>query len=141
MLAKGRVFVVMPFKKETEDLWEIGIRETCERLGLECIRADKLTEPGFLVAQMYKQIELADLIIGEMSERNPNVFYEIGYAHARGKVTLLLADRYEALSAFDTSGFRHQIHEGRVTRVREILEEVLPTCLPGGELLLRVAIS
>jgi hypothetical protein len=132
---RSRIFTVMPIRPETEDLWELGIKETCEKLGFECDRADKLREPGFIVTQIYDQIRTADLVIGEMTGNNPNVFYEVGYAHALGIPTVLLASSREDLKAFDLSGVRHQIHEGRITKVREILETTLPHCLPGGEVI------
>jgi hypothetical protein len=138
------VFVVMPISARTDDLWHLGIRETCARLGWNCTRADAITEPGFIVTQIHGQLSSADVVIGEMSERNPNVFYEIGYAHALGKHTILLAGSSEDLIAFDTQGFRHFLHSGSAFRVRKILEEVLPAVeshvchtpsVPGGETL------
>jgi len=138
------VFTVMPISERTEDLWHLGIHETCTRLGWDCTRADAITEPGFIVSQIHSQLNSADVVIGEMTERNPNVFYEIGYAHALGKTTILLARSAEDLNAFDTQGFRHFLHGGQALKVRKILEDVLPSletgfvhepCVPGGEII------
>jgi nucleoside 2-deoxyribosyltransferase len=104
----------MPFDSEMDDLWEIGIMETLSQLGYECVRADGMTSPGFVMSQVFEQIARADIVLGEMSGRNPNVFYEIGFAHALGKPTILLAKSKEDLEVFDTQGFRHFLHNGKV---------------------------
>ena len=85
-----------------------------------------INTPGFVVPQVYDSINSADLVIGEMSDRNPNVFYEIGFAHALGKPTVLLAASSDDLKAFDTQGFRHFLHGGDATKARDILMSVLP---------------
>jgi len=120
------VFTVMPFSKGTEEVWKSGILAACRALGWECLRADMINSPGFVVPQIYDSISRADVIIGEMSDRNPNVFYEIGFAHALGKPTILLAASSDDLRAFDTQGFRHFLHGGAASVAREVLLKVLP---------------
>jgi len=81
-LTKGKpyVFVVMPYKKKFE-LYE-HIKKVVEEVsGLVCIRADDIPAAGHdLLAQLHLLIERAELVIAEISESSPNVFYEIGYA-------------------------------------------------------------
>lgn len=141
---KGRVFVVMPFRDETEDLWELGIRQAAEALGWECYRADKIASQDFLVAKIYDEISKADVVVGEMTGQNPNVFYEIGFAHALGKPTLLLARSAEDLTAFDTRGFQHGLHASRIPNVSRIvsnflssidLGDIYPPTPPGAKIL------
>lgn len=125
-MRRKMVFIAMPISQENHDLWEFGILETVISLGWDCVRADQMVEPGPIVDQIYDLIARADIIIGEMTGRNPNVFYEIGFAHAIGKPTLLLAKSEEDLKAFDTKGFRHFLHNGKISQVRKILKDVLP---------------
>ncbi len=120
------IFVVMPFSSNSQDIWELGIKETAEALGFECMRADEILGPGFIVDQIYDRITEADIVIGEMTGRNPNVFYEIGFAHALGKPTILLASSKEDLQVFDTQGFRHFLHNGSASQVRKFLKDILP---------------
>ncbi len=69
----------------------LGIKETAEKLG---IRAERVDEQMFhkenILERIYGQIDTADLIIADLTGRNPDVFYETGYAHAKGKLCLLL---------------------------------------------------
>jgi nucleoside 2-deoxyribosyltransferase len=43
-----------------------------------------------ILERIYNQIEAADLVIVDMSGRNPDVFYEVGYCHAKAKLCILL---------------------------------------------------
>ena len=57
-----------------------------------------------------------------MSERNPNVFYEVGYAHALGKTTLLLTRNAEDIP-FDLKHYPHIVYANRLTDLRRELEQ------------------
>ena len=142
-MSKKSIFVIMPFKEELNDLWEIGIKETAENLGFSCFRSDGILNPGFIVDQIYDSIKNSDIIIGEMTGKNPNVFYEVGFAHALGKPTILLATSTEDLTAFDTRGLRHFLHNQKILAVRNFLRETLPVIniseiwpsIPGGNII------
>jgi hypothetical protein len=115
----------MPFSEPASKIWQDGIRAACRDLGFECLRSDLISTPGFIVTQIYQSIADADVIIGEMSERNLNVFYEIGFAHALGKHTVLLATSDDDLKVFDTQGRQHFLHRGDPERAREYLTKTL----------------
>lgn len=82
------VFVLMPFKDkdiEQKVYFEI-IKPTVEKeLDISCIRSDEVTDPGVINNQIFTLIRRAKLIFAETTSRNPNVFYEIGMAHAFNK--------------------------------------------------------
>ncbi len=60
-------------------------------VGLACIRADHVKAAGHdLLAKIHLLIERAELVIAEISDPSPNVFYEVGYAVAHKKPLLLL---------------------------------------------------
>lgn len=118
------VFTVMPISERSDGIWT-AILEACKDTGYDCVRADTLRSPGFIVNQIWDSIAAADIVVGEMSERNPNVFYEVGYAHALGKPTVLLASSERDLQAFDTAGFRHHLHGGDASKAREALHDAL----------------
>lgn len=122
-MPKRKAFVIMPFKEELNDLWELGIRETIESMGWECERAD-VNNPGFILSQIYDKIRQADCVIAEMSGGNLNVFYEVGYAHGQGKTTILLAASHQDLLAFDLNSYRYGFHSGRATEARRVLRSV-----------------
>jgi hypothetical protein len=121
-----RVFVIMPFAEEFDDLWQLGIRDTLVNLGCVCDRADAIETPGFIMSQIYDQIARADVIIAEMTGQNANVFYEVGYAHALDIPTVLCARDRNELRAFDTQSYRHILHQGRAHILRDHLNTIIP---------------
>ena len=44
-------------------------------------RADQMTQPGMIDAQVINALLNADLVIADLSTLNPNAFYEIGIRH------------------------------------------------------------
>jgi nucleoside 2-deoxyribosyltransferase len=64
----------------------LGIKETTKQLGITAERVDEqIFHNDNILERIYNQINSADFIISDMTGRNPNAFYETGYAHAKGK--------------------------------------------------------
>ncbi|QDV53715.1 TIR domain-containing protein [Gimesia fumaroli] len=99
-------FVLMPFSKEFDDVYQIGIKESCDNGGAYCERVDEQIFQEAFIERIYNQISKADFIVADMTGRNPNVFYEVGYAHALGKSTVLLTSNVEDIP----SDLRHLPH-------------------------------
>lgn len=89
---KRIVFVSMPFSKASDERYRLAIKPACKSVGAVCERADELMFKRSVVQEVYAHIAKADVIVADISELNPNVTYELGYAHALGKTTLLLTD-------------------------------------------------
>ena len=53
-------------------------------------------------------------MIAEITPVNPNVYYEVGYAHARNKPTILIADKTVEKLPFDVSPFRTLFYENTI---------------------------
>jgi len=81
----------MPFAKDFDDVYST-IKKALADLGLEVIRADDIKVSDPIVENIYNAIEQAGLVIGVTSKSNPNVTYELGYAHHVNKETILLTD-------------------------------------------------
>lgn len=112
------VFVLMPFAKRFSERYRLGIKEPIEALGLRCMRADERQGVGNIVDEVYRRIEAAKFIVADMTGRNPNVFYEVGYAHALQKITVLLTERADDIP-FDLKPQRHIIYGRSIIRLRE----------------------
>ncbi len=85
------VFVIMPFSEKLEDMYLYGIRGCIEKLNLRCKRADELEHDNVIMKEVIDHIKRARIIIAEVSDHNPNVFYEVGWAHALKRETILIA--------------------------------------------------
>ncbi len=64
------------------------LARTVRELGLQVRDVADLPAGQSIVAGVTAWIDEADLIVADVSRRNPNVYYEIGYAHALGKPTI-----------------------------------------------------
>jgi len=88
--ANPNCFVIMPFAADFDDVYRV-IRETVENHGYECIRADERYLSGPIIEDIIDRIEKADLIIADFTGKNPNVFFEAGYAAALRKPLIQVA--------------------------------------------------
>jgi len=79
---KAFCFILMPFHEDFDDIYRLGIKDACTAAGAYCERVDEQTFHERILDRIYNQIAKADLVIADMTGRNPNVFYEVGYAHA-----------------------------------------------------------
>jgi hypothetical protein len=74
-----------------------------------------------ILARIYNQIAKADLIVADMTGRNPNVFYEVGYAHALGKTVILLTKNADDIP-FDLRHYAHIVYQGSIAGLKEKLQ-------------------
>lgn len=110
----------MPFEKFFDDLYELGIKAACGDADAHCERVDEQIFEESILQRVYNQIAKADLIIAEMTGRNPNVFYEVGYAHALGKRVILLTAKADDIP-FDLKHYPHIVHDNRITDLKSEL--------------------
>jgi hypothetical protein len=61
-----------------------------EALGLTIRRADEIFSPRPFMEKVWEGICAAQLVLADCTEKNPNVFYEIGMAHTVGKKVVLI---------------------------------------------------
>lgn len=99
-------FVVMPFKPLFQSEYERVIRPALEAAGLSCVRGDEIYTQQSIIQDVWRSIRQARLVVAELSERNPNVMYEIGLAHAIGK-TIIFLTRDENDVPFDLRTLRY----------------------------------
>jgi hypothetical protein len=125
----------MPFGKDFNDTYELGIKAACVDCGAYCERVDEQIFHGSILQRIYNQIAKADIVVADMTGRNPNVFYEVGYAHALGKRVILLTRAAEDIP-FDLKDYSHIVYEGSIIALRRELERRLVWLIahPGDDL-------
>ena len=109
-----KAFVVMQFTDTFNALYTDVIKPTCKKFGLEAIRADDIYKCDLIINDIARSIEEASVIIADVTTDNPNVFYEVGYAHGIKKATILLSDRTREKLPFDVSGFRTLLYDNAI---------------------------
>jgi hypothetical protein len=119
---KPFVFVLMPFSSDFDDTYRLAIKPACERAGAYAERVDEQIFEGSILQRIFNQIAKADIIVSDLTDRNANVFYETGYAHALGKRTLLLTKNVDEIP-FDLKHFPHIVYGGRLSELLNNLEK------------------
>ena len=121
---KPCAFVVMQFTDEYNTLYDEVIKPICQEKGLDCIRADDFFSSTPIITDIVNSIKTSSIIIADITPNNPNVFYEIGYAHAIDKPTILLCDRKRDKLPFDISGFRTLFYDNTISGKSKIEENL-----------------
>jgi hypothetical protein len=130
---RPRAFVAMPFHEPFNSMYREVIEPEGERLGLEVIRVYELTRPGIILEDIRREISESKVVIAEITDPNQNVFYELGYAHALNKPTILLARRgrdlpfdirsYRVIFYDDTIGGKPEVERNLAKHLRSVLQE------------------
>lgn len=87
-------FVIMPFAKSYNKIYN-KIKTVLEDNGRVCVRADEIYQTKEILNIIFEHMHRAELIIADLTDKNPNVFYELGYAHSMDKNTILLTQNID----------------------------------------------
>ncbi len=132
------VFVAMPFHTEFTPVWEGAIRpaieQVCEPLSAQRVDASVLS--GSVITEILDGIAHSRLIFADISvayegrwrgQRNGNVMYEVGLAHAvRQDTEVLLVRSDDEEINFDVAGIRiHSYDRQDLVATRELLARFL----------------
>jgi hypothetical protein len=108
--AKPLCFVVGPIgkdgtpeRKHADLLLNAVIKHTltAEEFGYRVKRGDEDSDPGMIGDRMISDVINAELVIADLTDLNPNAFYELGIRHSTEKPTIHVARSGTALP-FDT---------------------------------------
>lgn len=119
-MLKPFAFVLMPFEEGFNDVYTYGIQAAAKDAGIVAERVDEQRFTESILERIYRQIESADLVIADMTGKNPNVFYEVGFAHAKDKPCVLLTQNAEDIP-FDLKHHHHIIYGGSIKELRSKL--------------------
>jgi hypothetical protein len=78
---------------------------TAEEFGYRVKRADEDSDPGMIGDRMISDVINAELVVADLTDLNPNAFYELGIRHSTEKPTIHIARSGTALP-FDTIAHR-----------------------------------
>ena len=105
------VFVVMPFADELKPIYDDHIRKVVrDHLLLSVGRADDVFAASSIMSDVWTLIYHAKLLIADCTQRNPNVFYEIGVAHTLGRPVILIAQEISDIP-FDLRHIRALVYK------------------------------
>jgi hypothetical protein len=104
------IFVLMPFESTLEPVFSDHITNVVRKLKMTAQRGDNFFSTHYIMTDIWNAIWFSRAIIADCTTRNPNVFYEIGVAHAVGRPVILITQRDEDVP-FDLRSVRYIKYE------------------------------
>jgi hypothetical protein len=88
---KNTAFIMMPIDPTNHELEDVNntIKDVCRLFQLTALRADEIQHQESITDVVLRHIRESEFLIADLSYERPNVYYEIGYAHALGKRPIL----------------------------------------------------
>lgn len=124
-------FVLTPFSEPFDIIFRDHIVPAVEGMGLECVRASDYYTTTAVMGDVWNAINNAEIIVAELTGRNPNVFYELGIAHTLGKQVIMISQREEDIP-FDLRHLRYYLYEYTprgcsllMDNIRNVIENIL----------------
>jgi hypothetical protein len=109
---KKKCFVISPIGEEGSEMRERSnkvlehiIKPPVEECGYECLRADEIAEPGIITSQIIQHLIDDDLVVADLTGRNPNVYYELAVRHVVRRPIVQIIQAGESIP-FDVAGTR-----------------------------------
>ena len=129
----GQCFVISPIGDEGSDVRQHAdkvfndiIEPAVSACQLIPVRPDRIDAPGLISTEMYRRILGDEICIVVLTGMNPNVFYELGIAHAAARPVVLLIQKGEN-PPFDLKDHRHvkyDIHDDTALKERKYADAV-----------------
>jgi len=105
-------FVIAPIgedKSETRERSDKVLRHIIQPAATQCgytiERADRISKPGIITSQIIQHIVEDALVIADLTDHNPNVFYELAIRHAIKKPVVQIIKNGQSIP-FDLSATR-----------------------------------
>jgi len=124
------VFVIMPFAKLFDKVAKVLVDEVAAELRMEVMRGDDFFTGHGVMQEIWTAIVKAEYIIADCTGRNPNVYYELGLAHALGKPVIMITQNINdipfdirhlrILEYKNTIGGRNNLKENIVELVKKL---------------------
>ena len=120
-------FVLMPFKDELKDVYWKAIKPACDSAGFRALRVDELEDVVFNInRKIIEYIFKSDVIVADLTELNPNVFYEMGVAHAIDNKTIMIIENKEKVP-FDVSTYSCILYDKTESGLNKLTKRISAT--------------
>jgi len=122
-------FVIMPFSDELKEVYEVAVKPAVEdvedeEVKLTCRRVDEIPGAGNIVKKIVDNIYRAKIIIADLTGLNPNVFYELGVAHALRNNVIMLAQDIQKDVPFDLKTYNVIEYGTSMGQGKKLVEDI-----------------
>ena len=124
---KSDIFMIMPFRERFEAVYRDHIKPMIETMDLRVIRGDDFFSENAIMDEIWAAIYYTKMVIAECTERNPNVYYELGIAHAIGKPSILITQTINDIP-FDLRHLRIIVYEPTPDGLTQLIHQLEKAC-------------
>ena len=117
------IFYLCPFSEPFNAVYQDHIRPTVNTLGFTIDRADEIYGTQPIIEDIWEAINSSEIVIADVTGRNPNVMYEIGMAHTIGKPVIILTQDINDVP-FDLKHHRCIIYSHTPRGCRELQQRI-----------------
>jgi hypothetical protein len=102
---KNNCFILMSFSNDRLPVYKNAIEPACVEANYKPIRVDIVEGHFNINKKIIEYLFLSPLIIAEITDKNPNVFYELGISNAIGNKTVMISQKPDDIP-FDIRNYR-----------------------------------
>ncbi len=107
-----KCFVISPIgqdgsevRRRADQLFKYIIKPVCDECKFEAIRVDQINQTDSITQTIVDYLQSAELCIADMTDHNPNAFYEMGFRASLNKPLIYLKEKNESIP-FDIANMR-----------------------------------
>jgi CheY-like chemotaxis protein len=132
---KKNCFVIMPFSKtkvykayDWDEIFENVIKPAVEESGFnyQCERAN--IQFGNIFEEILDKLNSSELVIADITDKNPNVLYELGIRHTRGGPTIVIAQKVKDIP-FDLTHNPYKIYGWKTQKEKDMLKKEIKAAI------------
>ena len=108
-------------RQRSDQVFNCIIAPAAKKCGYKAVRADMVSEPGAITEAIIHYIKEAPMVVADLTDHNPNVFYELGYRQASKKPVVQLIQTDQSVP-FDLSAIQTIYVDLRKDKIKEYIK-------------------
>jgi hypothetical protein len=105
----NQAFIIMGMDRKFDDARNV-IKDVFHKFGIDARRADDIEHEQRITDKIIEQIKTCEFLFADLTSERPNVYYEVGYAHALGRRVILFCEK-GARRHFDLADYNCREYE------------------------------
>lgn len=110
---------IAPEDDSVQDFYDAYV-ECFAKFGIKAIRADDIEHDEIITTRVMDEIKNSEYLLGDLTDQRPNVYYEVGFAHALRRNVILFKKKDSAVH-FDLAAYNCLEYSG----IRELKEKLI----------------
>lgn len=122
-LEPNYIFLLIPLTPAFKRIYDTQVIPALRTIGYHASSADQDLRIGAIIEQIWESIGKSRLIIADVTGRNPNVFYELGLAHAINKDCIIVTQNENDVP-FDIQHLRYLKYSDNEVGWKKFVEDL-----------------